>query len=141
MTPRTRLFVAMPNDGSCEGYWSDAVLPAARDIQASAVRLKTLPSRHGVLARISAEVDACDVFLALALSRNANVYLEIGYAIAKQKPCIIVSDDEGVRTFFQSFATIVRPQNTPANLRQSLVHAILEHLDSMRPSQAYLPGE
>lgn len=141
MTPPIRLFVAMPNDGSCERYWTDAVLPAARDVQAAAVRLKTLPSQGDVLARISAEIDMCDVFLALALSRNANVYLEIGYAIAKLKPCLIVSDDERVGSFFRRSATVVAPRNAQASLRWLLRSAAAGHPGPTQGRQACLPGE
>lgn len=107
MSTRGQVFVAMPNDGSCENIWNQEVLPALGAVKLDAVRLTPVANSEDVIPKIKESIDQCGVLIALTYDRNPHVYFEIGYALAQNKPCIVVTGNPEIQEFFGRSAKMV----------------------------------
>ena len=134
MNKNAEIFFAMPNDGSCESLWRNLLEPAAVKLGVSAVRIRLHPTRCDVLSKMKGRIDSCDVFVGVVLARNANVFLEIGYALAKEKPCLVLAAPDATGEFFDSSAKVVLVEEPCSHLRTNFEAALME-LMSVKPNK------
>lgn len=106
MTRASRIFVAMPNDGGSEVIWDRALRPAIEALSIDPVRVRTSAPSGGILPAICNEIDRTDALIALVLERNAHVYLEVGYALARKMRCLIITDQPQIAGFFAGPADV-----------------------------------
>ena len=129
MNTKTRLFIAIPNNGSCEEYWSSGIQPLATELQLELVRIRKMASGFKVMSLIQNELEACDAVIAFLFEPNPNIYFEVGYAMANRKPCLIVTGDTWTPKLFEQNAKIIRIAIANKSIRKIFRIAILELMD------------
>ena len=107
MKTSERVFLAMPNDGSCDVILNAYVKPTVLQNCADLVRLGRIIDEHDAISRIMEKIDYCDTLIALVFGRNPHVYFEIGYAVAKRKRCIVVTTDSTIDNFFAAATAVI----------------------------------
>jgi len=99
-----KAFVLMPFAPSFEDVYKLGIKGAAQDSNTGIeiTRLDEQLFAEGMLERIYREIDDADVIVADLSDKNANVFYELGYAHAKDKFCVLLTND---------------PNNIPFDLR------------------------
>ncbi len=99
------IFVSMPygSDAHSEGYWKRFFEQGIDPVSAKSDQLGYKPVFHRADLEPSALdlkesvqrlLDKCDVCLAVITGANPNVFWEVGYAVAKEKPVIYVVEKD-----------------------------------------------
>ena len=83
----------MPFDSAFDDVYRIGILDAAEAVGVRAERLDDQLYSEGMLERIYRQIDVADVIIADVSGRNPNVFYEVGYAHAKEKLCILITDD------------------------------------------------
>ena len=95
MSNRLSCFVIMPYSNTAEEVYRRAVLPAIRDVRDAdilALRADQMPSEVTLKARIESAVQSADFCIADVSGANPNVMYELGFAIAQQKPVVVLQE-------------------------------------------------
>lgn len=121
MSYSKRIFVAMPNDGSCETFWNGIQFTLPTEL----VRLRTIIPSAEAISKIAEEIDRCDTLIGIVFDRNPNVYFEIGYALARAKDCIVVTSDPAVAEFFAAATTVILLRDSSVNFSDRLREAVV----------------
>lgn len=87
---KPKLFAAMPFEEACYDEYSIAFVEAAEKSGFLCERLDLATYVGDVISEIKNRIAASSGVVALMNGHNANVFLEIGYAWAKEKPAILV---------------------------------------------------
>jgi hypothetical protein len=141
MTHRPIIFVAMPNDKLFENWWTDLIQPVANELSARATRVRFLPKTESALSLIFESIETCHVCIALAIDRNPNVYLEVGYALACNKKTIIIANDNRVGSFFSKFAAVIQSHQPDSLTSSRLAHQIRIAIEATITNQSRLIAE
>jgi hypothetical protein len=92
---RMRCFVIQPFDGDkFDRRFEDTFAPAIKDGGFEPYRVDRDPSVNIPIEEIEKEIRASAVCFAEITTNNANVWFELGFAIACQRPMCIVCSDE-----------------------------------------------
>lgn len=67
---------------------------AIEDSSLKPVRADEVLGTRPIIETIESQITSCDAVLAEISENNENVFLELGYALAKNKPCVIICDKE-----------------------------------------------
>ena len=86
-------FVLMPFDPAFEDVYKIGIREAAEAARINAERLDDQIYAEGMLDRVYRQIEAADVIVADMSGRNPNVFYEVGYAHAKEKLCILITND------------------------------------------------
>src|SRR5687768_1548095 len=86
-------FVLMPFEDAFEDVYRIGIKEAAHKIGIHAERLDDQLYSEGMLDRIYRQIEAADVIIADMSGRNANVFYEVGYAHAKDKLCLLITNN------------------------------------------------
>lgn len=86
-------FVLMPFDREFDDIYKFGIKETAKVVGIRAERVDEQLYSEGVLARIYNQIDRADLIIADMSGRNANVFYEVGYAHAKNKLCIHLTQD------------------------------------------------
>jgi hypothetical protein len=86
-------FVLMPFDKEFDDVYQLGILEAAKQSSVEAQRLDKQIFVSDMLAKIYAEIDRSDFVIADMSTRNPNVFYEVGYADAKKKPVILLTNN------------------------------------------------
>lgn len=84
----------MPFKQEFDDIYKLAIKAAAKDAGVVAQRVDEQMYSEGMLDRIHRQIKVADFVIADMSGKNANVFYEIGYAIAKGKYCITLVDDK-----------------------------------------------
>ncbi|MDX2115238.1 MAG: hypothetical protein SFZ24_06385 [Planctomycetota bacterium] len=91
--PRPFVFVLMPFKAAFSDVYSVAIKQAAIAAGAIAERLDEQHFTENMIERIVNQIAKADLIIADVSSSNPNVFYELGYAHALDKPVIIISQD------------------------------------------------
>lgn len=83
----------MPFSTEFDDIYKLGIKEAAKECDVLAERLDEQMFSEGMLERIYRQIDAADFIVADLSSRNANVFYELGYAHAKEKTCILLTQN------------------------------------------------
>ena len=86
----------MPFDKAFDDIYKFGIKETAIRLGIVAERVNEQIFREGILERIYRQIEIADLILADMSGQNANVYYEVGYAHAKEKLCVLmtqVADD------------------------------------------------
>lgn len=86
-------FVIMPFDSDFNDIYKLGIKQAAKECGVVAERLDEQLFDEGMLERIYRQIDLADFIIADLSNRNANVFYELGYAHAKNKICILLTQE------------------------------------------------
>ena len=90
---KTRLFVAMPFKNDYNDEWEISIQEAANSLQMLCERIDKSAFTGDISAEIKRRIEQYDGLIALLNGANPNVFLEIGYAWAKEKPTLLLAKD------------------------------------------------
>jgi hypothetical protein len=82
----------MPFDSAFDDIYKLGIKDTAKKIGVNAERLDEQMFREGMVDRIYRQIDAADIIIADLSTRNPNVFYELGYAHAKNKLCILLTN-------------------------------------------------
>ncbi|CQR72136.1 hypothetical protein SOV_09800 [Sporomusa ovata DSM 2662] len=86
-------FVLMPFADSFNDTYQLGIKAAAAKVGVEAQRLDEQIFNEGMLERIYRQIDMADIIIANMSGKNPNVFYEVGYAHAKEKICILLTDN------------------------------------------------
>jgi hypothetical protein len=87
---KTKLFVAMPFRKEFDDEWEISIQEAASSLQILTERVDKSAFVGDIAAEIKRRIEQYDGLIALLNGANPNVFLELGYAWAKNKPTILL---------------------------------------------------
>jgi hypothetical protein len=90
---KTRLFVAMPFKDEFNDEWEISIQEAANSLQILCERIDKSAFTGEISAEIKRRIEQYDGLIALLNGANPNVFLEIGYAWAKEKPTLLLAKE------------------------------------------------
>ncbi len=90
---KTRLFVAMPFKEDFNDEWEISIQEAANSLQILCERIDKSAFVGDISTEIKRRIERYDGLIALLNGANPNVFLEIGYAWAKNKPTLLLAKD------------------------------------------------
>jgi hypothetical protein len=94
MTEKPFAFVLMPFEHSFDDIYRLGIKAAAEESGFNAERVdEQVFHREGILARIYGQIEAADIIIADMTGRNPNVFYEVGYAHAKGKLCVLLTQN------------------------------------------------
>jgi hypothetical protein len=88
-----RAFVIMPFAEEFNDIFRIGIKETARKLDVDAYRLDEELFDQGMLDKIYMEIDGADFIIADLTTKNANVFYELGYAHAKEKLCILITEN------------------------------------------------
>ena len=86
-------FVLMPFDKAFEDIYKMGIKETAMMLDIRAERVDEQIFQEGILDRIYRQIIAADIIIADMTGQNANVFYEVGYAHAKEKLCLLLTQD------------------------------------------------
>lgn len=116
---KTRLFVAMPFKKDYSDEWEISITEAARAADILCERIDEQSYTGDILAQIKKRIGQYNGVIALLNESNPNVFLELGFAWAKEKPTILIAK-EGERLPFDVRGQRCIMYSTIADLRKKL---------------------
>lgn len=85
----------MPFSSEFDDIYKFGIKETAKNIGIKAERVDEQIYAEGILSRIYSQIDQADLIIADMTGRNANVFYEVGYAHAKDKLCVHLTQDTG----------------------------------------------
>ena len=114
-------FVLMPLSSEFDDIYKLGIKEAAVSLEIRAGRVDEQMYSEGMLARIYNQIEIADIIIADMTGRNANVFYEVGYAHAKNKLCLhLTQESTGIPFDLQHHRHIVYG-NSIATLREQLI--------------------
>jgi len=86
-------FVLMPFSDEFDDIYKFGIKALAKDIGIKAERVDEQLYTEGMLSRIYSQIDQADLIITDMTGRNPNVFYEVGYAHAKNKLCLHLTQD------------------------------------------------
>lgn len=93
MPPHLIAFVLMPFDPAFDDVYRLGIKATTEELGMIATRVdEQVFHKEGILERIYNQIDAADFIIADMTGKNPNVFYEVGYAHAKKKLCILLTE-------------------------------------------------
>ena len=130
-------FVLMPFSADLDDIYRLGVKEPATALGIRAERVDEQIFTEGILDRIYRQIDMADIVIADMSGKNPNVFYEVGYAHAKDKLCLLLTDDIADIPFdlkHKRHIVYVSIQNLRERLTTELRWA-LGRIDSIRRSR------
>jgi hypothetical protein len=86
-------FVLMPFHSKYDDVYTIGIKEAAEKVGIVAERLDKQIFAEGMMERVYRQIEAADIIIAELSEKNPNVFYEVGYAHAKDKLCILQTND------------------------------------------------
>jgi nucleoside 2-deoxyribosyltransferase len=86
-------FVLMPFNKDFDDIYNLGIKETATKLGITAERLDEQVFNEGMIERIYRQIDAADIIIADMSGKNPNVFYEVGYAHAKDKTCILLTNN------------------------------------------------
>ncbi len=88
-----RCFVIMPFAESFDGIWDTVIRPTVVNCGDTCFRADDMFGPGQVMNDIAKAIRDCDYLIADLTNRNANVFYELGYAHALDKPVVLLTSN------------------------------------------------
>ena len=85
-------FVIMPCESSYDDIYKLGIKEAAKECEIMAERLDEQLFSEGMIDRIYRQIEKADIIIADLSDRNENVFYELGFAHAKDKLCLLLTN-------------------------------------------------
>jgi len=93
-TQKSCFVIQVFDKGKYDKRYEEVYLKAIEDIDLSAIRADKVLGTKPIIETIEECISSADIVLADISESNENVFLELGYALAKNKPCVIIADKD-----------------------------------------------
>lgn len=91
-SPKFFCFVLMPFDTSFDDIYNYGIKESCKEVEAYCERVDEQIFRETILDRIYNQISKADLVIADMTGRNSNVFYEVGYAHALDKPTILLTN-------------------------------------------------
>lgn len=88
-----KCFVIMPFEKTLDGYYSKLIKPTLESMGYQVKRADEIYGTRPIIDDITSEIEGADILVADATGKNPNVNYELGYAHAKGKKVIIITQN------------------------------------------------
>lgn len=113
-------FVLMPFDPSFDDIYQLGIKETASELGIHAERVDEQIYSEGILERIYRQIEVADIIIADMTGQNANVFYEVGYAHAKEKICILLTQNAEDIPFDLRHKRHIIYEGSIQNLKKSL---------------------
>ena len=113
-------FVLMPFDSAFDDTYKLGIKETAAQLDISAERVDEQIFQEGILERIYRQIDVADLIIADMSGQNPNVFYEVGYAHAKGKLCILMTNNADDIPFDLKHHRHIVYGNSISGLKESL---------------------
>lgn len=117
-------FVLMPFDSAFDDIYKIGIKETAHSLGLLAERVDEQIFREGILERIYRQIELADLIVADMTGQNANVFYEVGYAHAKGKLCILLTQNADDIPFDLKHHRHIVYGNSISDLRSMLLEAL-----------------
>jgi len=93
-TKKSCFVIQVFDEGKYDKRYEEVYLKAIEDIDLSAIRADKVLGTKPIIEIIEENISSANIILADISESNENVFLELGYALAKNKPCVIIADKD-----------------------------------------------
>jgi len=124
MKNRMFAFVLMPFSPDFEDIYQLGIKAAADDVGVIAERVDEQIYSEMVLERIYHQIDEADFIIAEMTGKNANVFYEVGYAHARKKTCILITQEARDIPFDLKHHRHLIYKNSITTLKEMLIREI-----------------
>ncbi len=121
-------FVLMPFASEFDPIYRNGIKTAAADAGIDCQRVDEQIFAEGILVRVYAEIARADLIIADMTGCNPNVFYEVGYAHALNKPVILVTRDASDIPFDLQHTQHIVYGRSPSRLRNQLAKSIAQYL-------------
>jgi hypothetical protein len=118
-----KCFVIMPFEESFDGIWKTVIKPTVEEIGDKCLRADDIFAIGSVMDDIICSIQHADYIIADLTKQNPNVYYELGFAHALDKPAILLTSNIASLPFDLRQHRIIKYTDTAAGaakLRESL---------------------
>lgn len=129
---RPRVFVVMQFGEPYDVLYRDVILPVADKLEFEAYRADDVYRPGVILQDIIRGIIECDVVIADITPANANVFYELGYAHAMQKPTILLANRSVEKLPFDISGYRVVYYSDTIRGKSEITSALKKHLESIR---------
>lgn len=140
-----RAFVLMPFDNSFNDTYQLGIKAASTKVGIVTERLDEQIFVEGMIDRIYRQIEIADIVIADMTGKNPNVFYEVGFAHAKEKICILITDRADDIPFDLKNRQHIVYNNSISFLRDELIKYLewaKEEVETKRNSQIRLvPSE
>jgi hypothetical protein len=92
--PKTCFIIQAFDAGKYDKRYQEVYKDAVEASNLKPIRADEVLGIQPIIETIEEQISECDAILADISESNENVFLELGYALAKNKPCVIICDRE-----------------------------------------------
>jgi hypothetical protein len=129
---RSYAFVAMNYSSRLISRFHNGIMPAASAAEMVAIRTDQVPFTGNVVIELFDQIKNCRLLIADLFPENANVHIEVGYAMALDKQIVLLANNQSKRR--------LNPNKLPFDIRQ-LRYVEYKKNDDLRYSlQDFLTG-
>ncbi|MFC1633870.1 hypothetical protein ACFL5Z_03445 [Planctomycetota bacterium] len=118
-------FVLMPFSSEFDDIYKLGIKEAASSLGIRAERVDEQMYSEGILARIYNQIGIADIIIADMTGRNANVFYEVGYAHAKNKLCLHLTQESTDIPFDLQHHRHIVYRDSITTLREQLVENLI----------------
>ena len=102
------VFVAIPHNQQFAEIYDNSILPTVSELGLRINRVKHQNDDVSLIKEIAEKIENSDMFVAVTSGKNPHVYLEVGIAIAMQKPGILIaSNPKDLEIFEDQFVCLL----------------------------------
>ena len=91
---KTCFVIQVFDEGKYDKRYNEVYLKSIEAVDLTPIRADKVLGTKPIIETIEESISSADVVLADISESNENVFLELGYALAKNKPCVIIADKE-----------------------------------------------
>lgn len=131
-------FVLMPFDSKFDDIYKLGIKETASGLGIHAERVDEQIYSEGILERIYRQIELADIIIADMTDQNANVFYEVGYAHAKDKICILLTQNAEDIPFDLRHKRHIIYEGSIQNLKTSLADDLswaLKEIENVRTSR------
>jgi hypothetical protein len=129
---KPRVFVVMQFGEPYDFLYRDVILPVAKKLEFEAFRADDVYRPGVILQDIIRGIVECDVVIADITPVNANVFYELGYAHAMQKPTVLLANRTVEKLPFDISGYRVVYYSDTIRGKGDITSALEKHLESIR---------
>jgi hypothetical protein len=126
-----KVFVVMQFSPPCNELYTDVILPVCRELGLSAFRADEAYGPGIIIADIAREITEAKVIIADITPANLNVYYEVGYAHALNKPTILIAEKPTQLPFDVSPYRVLLYENTIGG-KAKVEAGLRKHLEAIQ---------
>jgi hypothetical protein len=129
-TSKPKAFVVMQFGPEFDDVYNDVVKEVCKDFEVNVLRADEVSGPGLIISDIVREISTSQLIIADITPTNANVYFEVGYSLALQKPTILLAKKSTALPFDVAGFRVLFYEDTIGG-KKKLEEGLRRHLDSL----------